>query len=147
MGKGEAAFAGGPRRLSDVLRERRDEIEAQWEARVRRLRAAERLARPVLLDHVPDFLLELSVFVDVVRAAVGLTGEASGFRLRIGEGFAGRVAAEQRPLFGVGGDEVRNPELRARATRALYGVPLLHGGDLMGVALMGSSTAYDFSDE
>src|SRR5207253_9605745 len=31
--------------------------------------------------------------------------------------------------------------------RALYGVPLLHHDDLIGVALMGSRTAYQFSDE
>jgi signal transduction histidine kinase len=29
----------------------------------------------------------------------------------------------------------------------LYGIPLVHRGDLVGVALMGSTTAYDFSEE
>ncbi|MGZ6142824.1 MAG: GAF domain-containing protein, partial [Myxococcales bacterium] len=55
------------RRLADFLRERHDEIMARWEAEVRRLRPARFLTRPVLLDHVPDFLRQLTDFVSEAR--------------------------------------------------------------------------------
>jgi PAS domain S-box-containing protein len=88
----------------------------------------------------------------VVRAAVGLEEElqGSGFRLRIGEGFSGRIAAERRPRLLVGGQieaEAVSPVLRARKLRALYGVPLQSDGQLVGVAHIGSSTVASFSEQ
>jgi PAS domain S-box-containing protein len=86
-----------------------------------------------------------------VRASVGLEEEvASGFRLRVGEGFSGKIARERRPLevrSAAADPLVRSEALRARGTRALYGVPLLHGGEVIGVAHMGSRTAFEFSNE
>src|SRR3954471_3308858 len=55
------------RRLGDVLHERQDEILALWESQVRLLRSARGLTRPVLLDHIPDFLRELASFVGELR--------------------------------------------------------------------------------
>ncbi|WP_309896973.1 PAS domain-containing protein [Archangium sp.] len=86
-----------------------------------------------------------------VRASVGMEEEvASGFRLKVGEGFAGKVAAERQPVevrSAATDPLVRSPSLKVRGTRALYGVPLLQGEELLGVAHMGSRTAYEFSQE
>ncbi|KFE66033.1 ATP-binding protein [Hyalangium minutum] len=85
-----------------------------------------------------------------VRAAQGLeAAKLVGQRMRVGEGFAGRVAAERRPLA------VRSastdPLLKEEALghldlHALYGLPLMDGDYLFGVAYMGSRTAYAFSE-
>lgn len=87
----------------------------------------------------------------VVKAAVGLEEEIRGsFRLRIGEGFSGRIAAERRPRLLVGDQieaETVSPVLKARRLRALYGVPLQSDGQLVGVAQVGSSTVASFSEQ
>jgi len=57
---GDHGQAQQPRRLADFIRERREQIISDWEARIRRLKPAERLERPVLLDHTPTFLDEYS---------------------------------------------------------------------------------------
>jgi PAS domain S-box-containing protein len=57
-------------RLSDFLRERRDDILAEWELQVRKVRAAQNLARPLLLDHMPQFLEDLAEYVAEVRAGI-----------------------------------------------------------------------------
>src|SRR4051812_26674244 len=63
---GPAAEVHG--RLSDFLRDRRAEIMAEWELRVRSVRAARNLDRPLLLDHMPQFLDDLADYVAEVRA-------------------------------------------------------------------------------
>src|SRR4051812_51509 len=55
------------RRLGDFLRTRHDEIIAAWEQAVRRLRPAAFLERPVLLDHMPEFLAQLADFISDAR--------------------------------------------------------------------------------
>ena len=87
----------------------------------------------------------------VVRVAAGGLEEdlRSGFRLRVGEGFSGKIAAERKPAMvsRAADANVKSEALRKIAQRALYGVPLLHREDLIGIALMGSTTAFQFSDE
>jgi PAS domain S-box-containing protein len=88
----------------------------------------------------------------VVRAAVGVEEQlqAGSFRVRIGEGFSGRIAAERRPRLLVEAEieaEAVSPVLRARRLRALYGVPLQMDGQLVGVAHIGTSTVASFSDQ
>lgn len=86
-----------------------------------------------------------------VRAAAGLEEELSaGFSVRVGEGFAGQVAADGQPVFLRHASEdprVKSPAIRAKGVRALYGVPLKRGTRVIGVAHIGSLTAYEFSDE
>ncbi|WP_081465882.1 ATP-binding protein [Stigmatella aurantiaca] len=86
-----------------------------------------------------------------VRSSAGLDEEAmSGFSVRVGEGFAGQIAAQQRPLevrSAATDPLVNSAAFRTRGTRALYGVPLLYGGEVIGVAHMGSRTAFEFSNE
>lgn len=83
-----------------------------------------------------------------VRAAVGLVGERdTGFSLAIGEGFAGTVGATREPLMlrdAANDPLVKSEFIRERKIRALYGVPLSDGEELIGVAHMGSLTAYGF---
>lgn len=101
-----------------------------------------------------------AVFVRVgdelrVRAAVGLEEELrEHFTVRVGEGFAGLVAAEQRAvlLHDAANDPlITRPALRDAGIRALYGVPLIarsaDGAALIGVAHMGSRRADDFPEE
>jgi PAS domain S-box-containing protein len=86
-----------------------------------------------------------------MRATVGLEGElARGFAVKIGEGFAGTVAAEGKPVLlgeGSASPMVESALLRERGLRVLYGVPLIHDGSVIGVAHMGSQTAADFTEQ
>jgi len=85
-----------------------------------------------------------------VRAAMGLEAEKLvGRRIRVGEGFAGRVAAERRPVAvrSASPDPLLKEEaLGHLGLHALYGLPLMDGEQLFGVAYMGSRTAYAFSE-
>ena len=72
----------------------------------------------------------------VARAAVGLEEEVEqGVRIEVGRGFAGRVAAERRPvvLHDVDHSDVLNPILRDKGIKSLVGVPLLVRGAAIGV--------------
>jgi PAS domain S-box-containing protein len=85
-----------------------------------------------------------------VRAAVGLEEEVrQRFTLRLGEGFEGTVAATGKPLLvreAWSGPLVRSHIIRERRTRALYGVPLFDGDEVVGVAHIGSITSADIPD-
>jgi signal transduction histidine kinase/CheY-like chemotaxis protein len=73
---------------------------------------------------------------------------ASDYPVPIGQGFSGRVAATGRPWLLTGDSitaTVRSPWLRARGLRALYGAPLVHDGEVIGVALIGSAKNDSFS--
>ncbi|HET9752589.1 MAG TPA: ATP-binding protein, partial [Myxococcales bacterium] len=64
---GDLGTIAEPRRLADFLRERRDEILAHWECEVRKVGAARNLDRPLLIDHLPQFLEELADYVGELR--------------------------------------------------------------------------------
>ena len=87
----------------------------------------------------------------VVRASVGLEEAAARPEsTRVGEGFAGLVAQGATPLLAKAGADdprVTSAAIRGSGTRALFGVPLLHNGEVIGVAEAGSRRATDFSDE
>lgn len=138
-------------------------------ARDRTLIALDRIASEALESRSLDDLLQrlLKVFVEFtaavdtaailiregdrlrVRAALGLNRESEvGLTMKIGDGFAGRVARERRAIGIAAGSAVpfiRSAILRSAGIRALYGVPLIDGNGLMGVAHMGSLTANEFS--
>ncbi|WP_434301329.1 ATP-binding protein [Corallococcus exiguus] len=86
----------------------------------------------------------------VVRAAVGLgTDEVKGLRVPVGQGVSGLAALERRPFFvrsAATDPRVLLGPLRRAGLRALYGLPLMDGERLLGVAYMGSRTAFAFSD-
>lgn len=127
-----------------------------------RLRALQRLSDPELSElRLEEFLDELLVRVrdalevDTVaillldeagrtleaRAAKGIEEEVEqGVRIPLGQGFAGRIAAERVAIYiaEVAEADVVNPILRAKGVRSLLGLPLIVQGDLIGVLHVGS---------
>src|SRR5205085_1123462 len=74
-------------------------------------------------------------------ASSGLEEEVDqGIRVPIGQGFAGRVASERRPVIldEVEPARVASPVLWEKGVRSLLGVPLLVEGRLIGVLQVGS---------
>jgi PAS domain S-box-containing protein len=133
------------------------------------VQALERISAAALEAHSLDELLQrlLRILVDAmpavhlasillrradvlsVRASVGIEAPAQGFSLAIGEGFAGRVAKERCAQTLRSGDDpvVLDPRLRTRGVKALHGMPLIDGDDLVGVIQIGSLTTHDFSKQ
>ena len=86
----------------------------------------------------------------VARAAVGIEEEVEqGVRIPLGRGFAGRVAAESRPvvLDHVDHSNVLNPILREKGIKSLLGVPLHVHGDVIGVLHVGTLVPRRFTDD
>jgi phosphoserine phosphatase RsbU/P len=86
----------------------------------------------------------------VATAAKGLEEEVRrGVRISVGRGFAGRIALERRPvvLAEVTPDNVVNPILLETGLKSMLGVPMLAGGELVGVLHVGSLTPRRFTDE
>ncbi len=161
----------------DLFRQREEAHRTRFEARTReldeaqrRLAAFERISTAALeTDHLEPFLHTLlTVFLGAADSAdtasvllrrgdelhacasIGLSEDVeTKLKIRVGTGFAGKIASTGRPLF-MSEEELqhidRSPALRRRQVRALYGVPLVHDGDVIGVAHIGSVTARTFSD-
>jgi signal transduction histidine kinase len=72
-----------------------------------------------------------------------------GVRIPLGKGFAGRIAAERRPIVVADVDhaDIFNPILREKGIKSLLGVPLLVHGEVIGVLHVGSTTIREFSAE
>lgn len=84
----------------------------------------------------------------VATAASGLEEEVrQGVRISVGRGFAGRVAAENRPviLAEVDHTTVVNPILLDTGIRSLMGAPLRAGGAVIGVLHVGTLNPRAFS--
>jgi GAF domain-containing protein len=83
----------------------------------------------------------------VARAAVGIEEEVEqGVRIPLGQGFAGRVAAERTPVIlpDVDHADVLNPILREKGIKSLCGVPLIVNGEVVGVLHVGSLVHREF---
>jgi signal transduction histidine kinase len=86
----------------------------------------------------------------VARAATGLEEEVErGVRIPIGSGFAGRIAAEGRPVVipDVDHSYVLNPILREKGIKSLLGAPLIAEGRTLGVIHVGTLTPRAFSED
>jgi GAF domain-containing protein/anti-sigma regulatory factor (Ser/Thr protein kinase) len=84
------------------------------------------------------------------HAAKGIEEEVEqGVRIPLGAGFAGRVAAQQHPIFipDVDQADIYNPILREKGIRSLLGVPLLVEGRVLGVLHVGTLTPRLFTDD
>ncbi len=84
----------------------------------------------------------------VATAASGLEEEVQqGVRIPLGKGFAGRIAAQGRPviLSEVDHTTVVNPILVAKGIRSLMGAPLLEGGTAIGVLHVGTLSSRAFT--
>ncbi len=99
------------------------------------------------VDTCAVLLLDESAGELVARAAVGIEEEVEqGVRIPVGRGFAGRVAADRAPVIldDVDHADVLNPILREKGIRSMLGVPLLVGGQAIGVLHVGSLTPRSF---
>ena len=86
----------------------------------------------------------------VARAAKGIEEEVErGVRIPVGKGFAGRIAAERKPvaLHKVDHSTVLNPILFQKGINSLLGVPLLAHGDLVGVMHVGTKSRRRFTKD
>ena len=106
------------------------------------LAALLRRVREILnADTAAVLLLDGSGRQLIAAAASGLEEEVSqGVRIPVGRGFAGRIAAERRPVIldHVDHGNVVNPILMDKGIRSLAGVPLLVHGAVLGVLHVGT---------
>jgi phosphoserine phosphatase RsbU/P len=101
-------------------------------------------------DTAAVLLLDFSSGQLVATAAAGLEEEVrQGVRIPVGQGFAGRIAAQHRPVIldHVDHTTVLNPILWAKGIRALMGVPLVADGRVIGVLHVGSLTPREFTGD
>ena len=145
-------------------------IDRYTKARDRTLKALDRISAAALetrrlddlLQRLLEVMVETTAAVDVgaillregdhlvLRAAVGLEDERRGQApIAIGEGFVGQVAAEGRSRSASRGQLQSEPPdpLLPPGLSCVYGVPLLHEGTLVGVAIICSASAPDFSEQ
>ena len=99
-------------------------------------------------DTAAVLLLDFSSGQLIATAAAGLEEEVrQGVRIPVGHGFAGRIAAEHRPVIRdrVDHTTVMNPILWAKGIRSMLGVPMVAGGRVIGVLHVGSLTPRRFT--
>ncbi|MFL5613417.1 MAG: ATP-binding protein [Gemmatimonadaceae bacterium] len=100
-------------------------------------------------DEATVLLLDVESSELVVRASVGIERDVSReFRVRLGEGFAGRAALARTPIVvsEISESDAVSSFLRERLT-SLIGAPLRASGRLVGVIHAGTIEAREFSEE
>jgi serine phosphatase RsbU (regulator of sigma subunit) len=110
----------------------------------------ERVKKVLQADTAAVLLLDRHSGQLVATAASGIEEEVrQGVRIPLGAGFAGRVAASREPvvLTTVDHHTVRNPLLVDRGIKSLLGVPLLAGGNVIGVLHVGSLSGRVFGPQ
>jgi len=108
----------------------------------------ERTREALQADTAAVLLLDFASGHLVATAAAGLEEEVrQGVRIPVGRGFAGRIAAEHRPVIldHVDHTTVLNPILWAKGIRSMMGVPMVAGGKVIGVLHVGSLTPRQFT--
>ena len=118
-----------------------DELLAELLLRIKSILEVDTCAI-LLLDEASDEL--------VARAAVGIEEEVEqGVRIPVGGGFAGRIAAERRPivLADVDHANVLNPILYEKGIKTLLGVPLIVRDTIIGVLHVGKLVQHRFTPE
>ena len=114
---------------------------AQLLARTRDILGAD-TAAVLLLDDSSEQL--------IATAAAGLEEEVrQGVLIPVGQGFAGRIAAEGRPVIldRVDHTTVLNPILWSKGIQSMMGVPLVAGGRVIGVLHVGSLDHREFTSQ
>ncbi|HZC25622.1 MAG TPA: GAF domain-containing SpoIIE family protein phosphatase, partial [Actinopolymorphaceae bacterium] len=110
----------------------------------------DRMVELLGVDTAAVLLLDPSSQQLVATAARGIEEEVrQGFHVPIGDGFAGRIAAERRPVIieRVDHRKVGHPLLREKGIRSLLGVPMVAEGTVIGVVHVGSLVRRRFSEE
>jgi len=108
----------------------------------------DRIREILRADTVAVLLLDFSAGQLIATAAAGLEEEVrQGVRIPVGRGFAGRIAAEHRPVIldRVDHTTVLNPILLAKGIRSMMGVPMVARGRVTGVMHVGSLTTRRFT--
>src|SRR2546423_14697096 len=101
----------------------------------------ERIRSVLEVDTAAVLLLDEDRRALVARAARGLEEEVrQGVQVPLARGFAGRIAAERRPIVieDLSRADVVNPILRQRGIHSMLGVPLHVEGRVIGVMHIGS---------
>jgi anti-sigma regulatory factor (Ser/Thr protein kinase)/putative methionine-R-sulfoxide reductase with GAF domain len=101
------------------------------------------------VDTVAILLHDPATHQLVARAARGVEEEVErGVRIPIGQGFAGRIAAERVAVFIADVDhaDILNPILREKGIHSLLGIPLIVEGELIGVLHVGSLVPREFGE-
>lgn len=109
-----------------------------------------RIQSDLAVDTAAVLLLDEDRGVLVARAARGLEEEVrQGVQVPLGRGFAGRVAAEQRPIVleHVSKPDIVNPILEQIGLRTMLGVPLQVEGRVIGVLHVGTMVRRVFRDD
>lgn len=107
----------------------------------------ERVRELVDVDTAAVLLHEPATDDLVATATIGLEDEVrQGVRIPMGRGFAGRIAAERRPVVieDVDSADVLSPIFKAEGVSTLVGVPLVHESSVIGVLHVGSKTPRSF---
>jgi len=110
----------------------------------------DRVRQVLHVDTAVVLLLEPGSGELVATAALGIETEVrQGVRVPFGRGFAGTIAASRKPLVLDRVDEttVVNPLLWEKGIRTLLGVPLLVGGDVLGILHVGTFGPRTFTDD
>ncbi len=84
----------------------------------------------------------------VATATIGLEEEVrQGVRIAMGQGFAGRIAAEGKPVVveDIDDADLVSPILKAQGIKTLVGVPLVHESRVIGVLHVGAQTQRTFA--
>jgi phosphoserine phosphatase RsbU/P len=108
----------------------------------------ERTRDALQADTAAVLLLDSSSGQLIATAAAGLEEEVhQGVRIPVGRGFAGRIAAEHKPVIldHVDHTTVLNPILWAKGIQSMMGVPMVAGGKVIGVLHVGSLTPRQFT--
>jgi phosphoserine phosphatase RsbU/P len=147
----DSLLSGTPPDIADKLRD----IQSITDAALSRLDPQALLE--VLVDRVKDalgadtsavLLLDSASRQLVATATSGLEEEVrQSVRIPVGQGFAGRIAAQRQPVIihEVDHTNVVNPVLLAKGIRSLMGAPLLADGAVIGVLHVGSLTTRTFT--
>src|ERR1043165_8314756 len=114
---------------------------------------ARQLERLEAVTDTPLALLDVDAMLadlPLAAAARGVGEEvARGVRVPVGYGFAGRIAAERRPVMldRIDDSTVANPILWGKGIQTMAGVPLISGGSVVGVLHVGSLGSHRFDDD
>ena len=148
-----AAHSAVPPRHSEQLRDIRSITDAALSAldpQVLLEVLVQRVKEALQADTAAILLLDPSSHQLVATAASGLEEEVQqGVRIPVGKGFAGRIAAQGRPvvLEKVDNTTVVNPILLDKGIRSLMGAPLLAGGEVLGVLHVGTLSPRAFTSD
>jgi serine phosphatase RsbU (regulator of sigma subunit)/anti-sigma regulatory factor (Ser/Thr protein kinase) len=110
----------------------------------------ERVRELLSVDTAAVLLYDENTEELVATAATGIEEEVrQGVRIPLGRGFAGRIALEKRAvaLERVDHATVLNPLLWSKGIHSLLGVPLLAGGEMVGVLHIGTLSTRHFGQE